>query len=51
MTSAVSSEKPKGVTVRDIAQQLKKTRYEWKKILLVGGPAIVHTARSSMSAR
>jgi lysine-ketoglutarate reductase/saccharopine dehydrogenase-like protein (TIGR00300 family) len=43
MTSAVSSEKPKGVTVRDIARQLRQTRTEGKKVLLVGGPAIVHT--------
>lgn len=43
MTSAVSSEKPKGVTVRDIATKLRETRAAGKKILLVGGPAIVHT--------
>lgn len=43
MTSAVSSEKPKGVTLRDIATYLKRTRAEGKKILLVGGPAIIHT--------
>jgi lysine-ketoglutarate reductase/saccharopine dehydrogenase-like protein (TIGR00300 family) len=43
MTSAVSSEKPKGVTVRDIASYLRRTKAEGKKILLVGGPAIVHT--------
>lgn len=43
MTSAVSSEKPKGVTVRDIAACMKQTRAEGKKILVVGGPAIVHT--------
>lgn len=43
MTSAVSSEKPKGATVRDIAQYLRRTKEAGEKILLVGGPAIVHT--------
>ena len=43
MASAVSSEKPKGVTVRDIARVLEETRREGKKVLIVGGPAIVHT--------
>jgi lysine-ketoglutarate reductase/saccharopine dehydrogenase-like protein (TIGR00300 family) len=43
MTSAVSSEKPKDVTVRDIATYLRKTKERGQKILVVGGPAIVHT--------
>jgi len=43
MASAVSSEKPKGVAVRDIATLMKQTRAEAKKILVVGGPAIIHT--------
>lgn len=43
MTSAVSSEKPKGVAVRDIARLMKQTRAAGKKILVVGGPAIIHT--------
>jgi lysine-ketoglutarate reductase/saccharopine dehydrogenase-like protein (TIGR00300 family) len=43
MASAVSSEKPKSVAVRDIALQLKRTREAGKKILFVGGPAIIHT--------
>lgn len=43
MTSAVSSEKPKGATVRDIAACLRETKAANQKILLVGGPAIVHT--------
>ena len=43
MASAVSSEKPKGVTVSDVAAQMRRTRAAGKKILLVGGPAIVHT--------
>jgi lysine-ketoglutarate reductase/saccharopine dehydrogenase-like protein (TIGR00300 family) len=43
MTSAVSSEKPKGVTVREIASAMKRTRESGEKILAVLGPACVHT--------
>jgi lysine-ketoglutarate reductase/saccharopine dehydrogenase-like protein (TIGR00300 family) len=43
MASPVSSEKPKGVTVREIAQAMKRTREAGERILAVLGPAIVHT--------
>jgi lysine-ketoglutarate reductase/saccharopine dehydrogenase-like protein (TIGR00300 family) len=43
MTSAVSSEKPKGVTVREIAAAMRRTRESREKILAVLGPAVVHT--------
>jgi lysine-ketoglutarate reductase/saccharopine dehydrogenase-like protein (TIGR00300 family) len=43
MSSAVSSEKPKGVTVREIAAEMKRTRAAGEKILAVLGPAVVHT--------
>lgn len=43
MSSAVSTEKPKGVTVRQIAQDLHDLRASGGKAVLVGGPAIVHT--------
>jgi lysine-ketoglutarate reductase/saccharopine dehydrogenase-like protein (TIGR00300 family) len=43
MNSAVSTEKPKGVAIRQIAQEMYRTRTEGKKLLLVGGPAIIHT--------
>ena len=43
MASTVSSEKPKGVAVRDIARQMRQARQDGKKILVVGGPAIIHT--------
>ncbi len=43
MTSAVSSEKPKGVTVREIAAAMRRTREAREKILAVLGPAVVHT--------
>jgi lysine-ketoglutarate reductase/saccharopine dehydrogenase-like protein (TIGR00300 family) len=43
MSSAVSSEKPQALLVRQIAEQLREVKVAGKKILWVGGPAIVHT--------
>lgn len=43
MASPVSSEKPKGVTVREIAQAMRRSRESGEKILAVLGPAVVHT--------
>ena len=43
MGSQVSSEKPKAVSLAAVAEAIRKTRAEGKKVLLVGGPAIVHT--------
>lgn len=43
MNSSVSTEKPKGVAIRQVAQELFRTRAADEKSLLVGGPAIVHT--------
>ncbi|MCA9119744.1 MAG: TIGR00300 family protein [Planctomycetaceae bacterium] len=43
MNSAVSSEKPKGVATAQIARQLFEAKASGQKILIVGGPAIVHT--------
>ena len=43
MASAVSSEKPQAVLVRQIAQRMREVKGEGGKILWVGGPAIVHT--------
>jgi lysine-ketoglutarate reductase/saccharopine dehydrogenase-like protein (TIGR00300 family) len=43
MASPVSSEKPKGVTVREIALAMKRTKAAGEKILAVLGPAVVHT--------
>jgi lysine-ketoglutarate reductase/saccharopine dehydrogenase-like protein (TIGR00300 family) len=43
MASPVSSEKPKGVTVREIAATMKRTRASGEKLLAVLGPAVVHT--------
>ncbi len=43
MNSPVSTEKPKGVAIRQIAQELFRVRQAGGKSLLVGGPAIIHT--------
>jgi lysine-ketoglutarate reductase/saccharopine dehydrogenase-like protein (TIGR00300 family) len=43
MSSAVSSEKPKESLVAEIARELLATLEAGKRVLLVGGPAIVHT--------
>jgi lysine-ketoglutarate reductase/saccharopine dehydrogenase-like protein (TIGR00300 family) len=43
MASPVSSEKPKGVTVREIGAEMRRTQGAGEKILAVLGPAVVHT--------
>ena len=43
MTSNVSTEKPKNVIIHDVAQKMKAVKEAGGKVLLVGGPAIVHT--------
>ena len=43
MNSDVSTEKPKGVLIRQVAEELVQNKRTGKKTLLVGGPAIVHT--------
>jgi lysine-ketoglutarate reductase/saccharopine dehydrogenase-like protein (TIGR00300 family) len=51
MGSPVSSEKPKGVTVREIAAAMKRTRRSGEKILAVLGPAVVHTGGGELVSR
>jgi len=43
MSSTVSSEKPQALLVRQVAEQMREVKAAGKKILWVGGPAIVHT--------
>jgi lysine-ketoglutarate reductase/saccharopine dehydrogenase-like protein (TIGR00300 family) len=43
MDSAVSSEKPQGLLVRQIADQIREVHAAGRKVLWVGGPAVVHT--------
>ena len=51
MNSSVSTEKPKGVAIRGIAQKLVDVRKQQGRTLVVGGPAIVHTASSEYLCR
>jgi lysine-ketoglutarate reductase/saccharopine dehydrogenase-like protein (TIGR00300 family) len=43
MNSVVSSEKPQFLQVRQIAAQMREVKAAGRKILWVGGPAVVHT--------
>jgi lysine-ketoglutarate reductase/saccharopine dehydrogenase-like protein (TIGR00300 family) len=43
MASSVSSEKPKGVLIREIANQIVQAKRHGGKVLWVAGPALVHT--------
>lgn len=43
MASSVSSEKPKSAVVREVAAEMRRARQSGGKILVVAGPAIVHT--------
>ncbi len=51
MNSTVSSEKPKAVSVKGVVDAIRATRAAGKKVLMVGGPAIVHTGSASHAAR
>src|SRR6476660_6192501 len=51
MASPVSSEKPKGLTVREVARAMRRTRESGEKILAVLGPAVVHTGGSEWVGR
>ena len=46
MSSPVSSEKPKGATVREIAAAMRRSKQAGEKVLAVLGPAVVHTGGS-----
>ncbi len=48
MNSTVSSEKPKNVTVRDIARAMHEASRGTGKILIVAGPAVVHTGSGDL---
>lgn len=43
MASSVSSEKPKSAVIREIASEIRRARKSGGKILVVSGPAVVHT--------
>jgi lysine-ketoglutarate reductase/saccharopine dehydrogenase-like protein (TIGR00300 family) len=46
MNSQVSSEKPQALLVRQIAEEMREVKAAGRKILWVGGPAVVHTGAS-----
>ena len=43
MSSDISSEKPKGLLVDQVAAQMKEIKGQGKRIMWVAGPALVHT--------
>lgn len=43
MSSTVSTEQPKGLLIREIADSMRRVRKEGGKILIVAGPGLVHT--------
>lgn len=47
MRSRISPEKPKEIVIQEIASQMQQIKRAGGKILLVGGPAIVHTDAGS----
>lgn len=51
MTSAVSTEKPKGLLITEAARLLQAERRAGRPILFVGGPAIVHTGARQLLVR
>lgn len=51
MASPVSSERPKAVSVREIASAMRKARAAGEKVLAVLGPAVVHTGGAELVAQ
>lgn len=51
MANEVSSERPKGRMIAHACTVIKKAKQEGKRILFVGGPAIVHSGSAPILAR
>jgi len=51
MTSEISSEKPKGLLVAEVARRIRHIKGEGGRLLLVGGPALIHTGSGPDLAR
>ena len=51
MTSEISSEKPKGLLVAEVARRIRRLRAEGGRILAVPGPALIHTGAGPDLAR
>ena len=43
LNRTISAERPKSAVIRELASEFRRVRREGGKILVVGGPAIVHT--------
>lgn len=50
MSSGVSTERPKARLIRDVAIAIREAHAAKKKVLLVGGPAIVHSGSAPLLA-
>ena len=48
MSSPVSSERPKAVSVREIAEAMRRARKNGEKVMAVLGPAVVHTGGAEL---
>ena len=46
MSSPVSTERPKGLLIREIAESMKRIHRDGGKVLVVAGPGLVHTGAS-----
>ncbi|MGH2760922.1 MAG: TIGR00300 family protein [Actinomycetota bacterium] len=51
MTSEVSSEKPKGLIVTEVARRIRRAKADGGKVLVVPGPAVIHTGAGPDLAR
>lgn len=51
MTSEISSEKPKGLLVAQVAQRIRRIKANGGKVLAVPGPAVIHTGAGPDLAR
>jgi lysine-ketoglutarate reductase/saccharopine dehydrogenase-like protein (TIGR00300 family) len=51
MSSAVSTEKPKSVLVADVAREMQAVHDRGGRILVVAGPALVHTGSGDLLCR
>jgi len=51
MSSAVSTEQPKGLLIQEIAEAMKQVRRENGRILVVAGPGLVHTGAARYLVR
>lgn len=51
MTSEVSIEKPKKLLIQQIAHEMRQIKLEGGRILVVGGPAVIHTGSARYLSR